>query len=254
MASTAASGPANRPRSTPVDVEQALEGLELTGPGEVPPGPGEERPRPLAITCCDGMLDGRLDRPEVRVPRGCPTMKLQFELRRLAGQVRAEQLGEQSMEAEPGSTVVERNDEEVGLFELDESRCGSGHPGDRIAERSIHAAEDRRSQQERPVIRRKALHDLGAQVVHDVVARARELGNESGTFGPIGSPLKREGCEVQAGRPPFGPCLERLDGFAIQVETERPVQEPVGLADIEPELIGPDLGQCTRRPEPAQWA
>ena len=106
-------------------------------------GDGDDPARPVEIAGPERVVDRLVVIPPLLVPgrstrvqpgdfcgMGCP-------------QPGAQDLGEQRVIAVPAPLVVERDDQEVGALQLLESRLAVAPSGDRLAERSAQALEDR---------------------------------------------------------------------------------------------------------------
>ena len=83
--------------------DQALHRLELPDPREVIPRSDHHRRRPLPLAGRDRMLNGRVERPVLRVPCRSSPVQIRLEIWRRIGKLRAQEFREQAVEAEPES-------------------------------------------------------------------------------------------------------------------------------------------------------
>ena len=108
------------------------------------------------------------------VPVTGTPMKLANAIRRFVDQPRAEHVGEQMVVSVPGSTIVERHDEQVGSLQLLESCLAAAAAGHRVAERPFETREDGRLQQKLADLVALAFEDLLDEVVDDEAVVAGE--------------------------------------------------------------------------------
>ncbi|MBV9169576.1 MAG: hypothetical protein JOZ81_05780 [Chloroflexi bacterium] len=129
------------------------------------------------------MVEGVHLEAVVLVPRAGPALERGDLLAILArGQPLAQQLGGEVVVAVPAPLPVERDEEQVGAFELGQHvRSGHGRVSEhRVAERPTQALEDGRPQQEGFDGGRLALENLFDQVVQHEVMPAGERRDEAG--------------------------------------------------------------------------
>ena len=79
-----------------------------------------------------------------------------------------------------------------------------------------------------------------------MTARPGKVGHEPSSIGPL---PQCQGREIQPGRPALRSRLKGLHGAAVQIEPERPVQEPVGLVRVEAELVRAELSHRPHGPQ-----
>jgi hypothetical protein len=103
-------------------------------------------------------------------PRRGPSVQRRDELRLAPQQLGLEHLPEQVVIAEPHSTVVERDEQEVGRLHRLQHQRGVVPVQHGVAGDAAHAVEDGRPRQELHLLRRKSGEVLGADVVgHETV-------------------------------------------------------------------------------------
>ena len=96
---------------------------------------------------------------------------------------------------------------------------------------------------------RQARQVLGAEVVGEVavVTADREDMRQLGVLAAV-RVARRQGGEVEAGRPPLGALEERVDLDVLELHVRGP-QQDLGLAAAQRELVRADLEQGATRPE-----
>src|SRR4029079_13631796 len=99
------------------------------------------------------------------VPRGGPGVQLRHELGFAALELAPQQFAAETVVAEPLASIIERDDQHVAVLDLLESKRRTAGIEDRVAERSAHAVEKGRADQERGIAGRQLFEDLGPQVV-----------------------------------------------------------------------------------------
>ena len=104
----------------------------------------------------------------------------------------------------------------------------------RVAERTVHRVEDRRSHQERALVLLEAGKALRPEVVGEIAVVAREIG-----VSPIPD---RERGQIEARRPPFG-AVEQVGNLIVAELDPRGPQQAVRFAAAESDQVGPDLEQ-----------
>ena len=110
------------------------------------------------------------------------------------------------MVAEPGALGVERDDERVRVFELEQDPFRAGAAGQQIGELTVDLVEQGGAQQQLLDVVGLAFQHLGDQVLGDRAVAAGELGDESLRVGVAGQGERRE---PQARGPPFGPLVQQ---------------------------------------------
>jgi hypothetical protein len=214
------------------------------GVGEVEDEPGDRG----GVARSLGVLDGDLGQPVGLAPGRRPPVELGDEVRLAPAQLARQQLPEQVVVAVPLAPVVERQHQEVAVLQLLQQprRPRRGQRG--VAQGPRHAVEDRGAGEERRLVLRHPVEDLGAQVVaHEpVVAPDAQA--------PIGLRAAGRQCErreVEAG----GPALRALDQV---VHLRRPeldpgaAQQARGLPGVHGQVVHADLRQAALGPEPGR--
>src|SRR5215212_6705891 len=93
------------------------------------------------------MTDGLLKLPSCSIPGAGPLMQLWDDRRLHLLQAGAQHLGKEMMIAIPLTGVIQRDEEEIGLFELLQKLLAVLLTSDRITQRRAHLIKDRRLQQ-----------------------------------------------------------------------------------------------------------
>ena len=143
------------------------------------------------------------------------------------------------MVAKPRVLGVERDDEGVGLLELEQGPLRPGGSSEDVGEGAVHPLQDRGPQQEPSRVLGLALEHLSKQVVGDRALAARELGDE-----PLGIRVadERERRQPESGRPPLGPRVEHGDRLVRGRDTRRG-EQLARLVQREAQVGSPHLGQ-----------
>jgi hypothetical protein len=144
----------------------------------------------------------------------------------LVKEARPQRVGEQVVVAIPPALVVKGDQEEVAAIQPLQDCPTITASGDGIAKGSRQPVEDGCLEQEGPNVLGLAREHLVGEVVDDVTIVARE-GRDEG--GGVGSPLHRQGRELERRDPALRPCLERGDVGAGELEPHRAVQVRGGL-------------------------
>ena len=122
-------------------------------------------------------------------------------------QLRRQQLAEQLVIAEPFPAAIERHHQQVAVLQPLEDCTRSLSSGDRVAERTAHAVEDRGASQEQHLRPRRPVEEFAAEVItHEPVI----AGERRSDLGGGAACLDRQGGEVQADRPALGPLDELI--------------------------------------------
>ena len=160
----------------------------------------------------------------------------------------AEDLREQRVVAVPPPLVVERDDEQVRALELLQSRLAVRAAGDRIAERSAHAVEERGPQEEVLGLGRQAAEDLLDDVVEDETVAGAEPPHLPGLVGPA---AQGDRGQAQHRSPALGARDERGDGRGVELHRHRS-EHLAGLGLSEAEVPCPHFQQLAPRTESGQ--
>ena len=132
-------------------------------------------------------------------------------------QLRAQNLREQRVVAEPGAAGVERVHEAIDPLELAQECSPAGTPA-RAREFAVEPVDDRGAQQELQRLLVVAADDLGHQVVADRAVVTRKGCDEPARVGMI---PKRELREPEPGGPALRARPERLDVIRWKRERTR---------------------------------
>jgi hypothetical protein len=110
--------------------------------------------------------------------------------------------------AKPGTAGVERDDECVGVLEVEQDPFRSGCAGEEVGQLTIDPVQYRGTQQQALYLRRLPVEHLGQQILRDRPIAAGELGHE-----PVrpGVPGQGQRGQSQSGRPPLGSLVQGGD-------------------------------------------
>ena len=125
-----------------------------------------------------------------------------------ARELGSQQLAEQPVVPVPLVSIVERDEQQVRVFERLQHLGRSRRVEQGIAQRPAQAVDDRRARQELHLVRREAREHFGTQIVRHqaIVTRERET---RGRFDA--ARVQRERAEVQPDRPALGALDQRFD-------------------------------------------
>ena len=143
--------------------------------------------------------------------------------------------------AVPAALIVQGNQEEVGLFELNQAGLALAAIGDRVAQRAGQAIEDGRLEEKRCYVRRLAVQHFLDEVVEDKAIAARKAGDEAGDVAPS---LEGEGSQLQSRGPALGALLKNGDGLAVQRQPQGLVEEGCHFLFPEAQVARPQLGDA----------
>ena len=156
--------------------------------------------------------------------------------------------GEQVVEPEPVTLLVERDQEEVAAFELVEDGGRASGLSDEVAQRCRESVEERHRDDELPDLVRVLTQHLLREVVPDEAVAPAEPAH--GIVG-IGIPGEPQSSQVDAGRPSLG-ALDQ-PGDAIAREWHLLQRHHLGgLEVVEAEVVRANLREASGRPEPAE--
>ena len=161
----------------------------------------------------------------------------------------AEQVGEQMVVAPPAAHLIQRHQEQAGLFHPLQHRLAIGAAGDRITQPAGQAFQQRGFQQEGAQLLLLAVQHLLGQVVQDIAVAAAEGRHEPRE---IRLPPQRKGGQLQAGHPAFGAGRQRRHRRGGQVSTSRFTEQRRRLLCGEPQVGGAQLGELPAGPQPRQ--
>lgn len=181
-----------------------------------------------------------------RVPVAGAGVQLHHFAGELIGQLRLQDVGEELVVSKPTALVVERNDEEVGVFEQSEHGRAVACAGHRIAERSRQPFEDGRLQEEVSDRHGLALQYFFDEVVHDVTVVAREGADELACFG---TSLQRQRGKLQGTSPAFRPGLKAGDVVVVEAQSHEFVEECACFLGRETKVLCANLREFAPRPE-----
>ena len=141
--------------------------------------------------------------------------------------------------AKPGALGVERDDERVRVFELQQDPFRARAAGQQIGQLPVDPVEQGGAQQQILDVGGLALQHLGDQVLGDRAVAAGELGDEPLRVGVTGQGDCRE---PQARGPPFGPLVQQRRPGLGQRDA-RGVEKLAGFALGKAQVGRADLGQ-----------
>ena len=194
------------------------------------------------ITGGQRVANGRCRQRVGFVPEGCPTVKggtLNVVQRG------AERFGQQMMVAIPVSPVVQRDQKEIGPFEIGQHGLAVAAPGHRVAKGRREAVEDRRLAQKIAHCLGLLLQHLFDQVIDDVVVAAAEGGDEVGTVRTTLASCRRlqsQTGKLETGHPAFGPPFQCGDIIGGEGQLHGLVEEIAVSASLRAQIAGTDLG------------
>ena len=177
-----------------------------------------------------GQQPGRL-RPvarRLRVPDGLDHLALQGEPsgslpvqpRHVPGQrpaqLQPEQIPEQVVEAEPRALRVQRDDERVGVLQVQQDPFRARAAGQQIGQLAVDPIEQGGPQEQILDVGWLAVQHLGDQVLRDRAVAAGELRDEPLRVGVISQGERRE---PQARRPSFRPLVQQRRSGVRQRDT-----------------------------------
>ncbi|MDP9207529.1 MAG: hypothetical protein M3O65_03335 [Actinomycetota bacterium] len=201
------------------------------------------------LTGRTGMADGLIKIARLPVPGRGPPVQGHQQPRLPAVELHAEQLREQVLIAIPLAPIIQRNQEQIGAFQLLQQPRRPLRLQHGVAQRAGQALQDRGAQQEPPDGVRLAGQHLRAQVVGDMAVVAMERGDEGAGVLPA---AKRQTGQDQPRRPALGPLGQTLGVAGPQLQPHRPVQEGQGFFVGELQVGDPDLGQLSPGSHPGQ--
>ena len=117
-----------------------------------------------------------------------------------SSELEAQEVREQLVVAKPSALRIERDDESVGVLELEQEPLAAGSTGEQVCKLTVDPVQQRCSKQHVADVVRLTLEHLGDQVLPDGPIGSGELGDE--TLG-VGVAFQRYGGQAQAGGPAF---------------------------------------------------
>jgi hypothetical protein len=182
-------------------------------------------------------------------PAACPLTKLIHPLRPCVLKPELEEFCEKVMVAVPPLSLVQGNQEEVGLIHGPEMIPGPGIPRDRHAGFLVEAGKDGGFQQETLEGRILALHRLIQQIIHQqLMASNKGLRRGDGIRGLLeGDSRHAEPC-----RPPLRPLLQAFHHTWGKMKREGGIEEFGHLLASEAQIPLPDLQKFSGKAQPAQ--
>src|SRR5438270_12081907 len=146
----------------------------------------------------------------------------------------------------PGTFIIERNEKQVGLFELLQHLLAPGLTGHSIAERPVQAIEDGGLQQERTDMLRLLAQHFFRLIIHDVAMASSEGGDEAGK---IFSPLHGESCQLQSSNPSLSTILQCSNIVRRQVEAHDAIEKGRCLIKGKTQVVRTQFDQLTPHPQ-----
>src|SRR5918996_729180 len=110
-----------------------------------------DEPRcPAGVSRCQRVADSVVDQTVLLTPAGGSAMQIRYLSRLGLLQLRAEEIGEEVMEAIPAALLVERDEEQVGALKAFQRVLPIVAAGDGVAQWTAEPFQDRGLEQERP--------------------------------------------------------------------------------------------------------
>ena len=142
--------------------------------------PLDESHRPGGVPGGQGVAHRVVGEAMILTPGGRGPVQARPPAGPLLLQPGAEQIGEQMMVAPPAAHLIQRHQEQAGLFHPLQHRLAIGAAGDRITQPAGQAFQQRGFQQEGAQLLLLAVQHLLGQVVQDVAVAAAERRHEPG--------------------------------------------------------------------------
>jgi hypothetical protein len=197
-----------------------------------------------------GRMAGRVDdQARFAIPRAGASVQNREGIRFGRCQLVLEELAEQMVIPVPLAPGVERDEQQIRMFEFGEQRGRIRLACRRVAERPAEALQNRCPQQERPQLGRLPGEDLGRQIVDEITFVAGEALDQCAR---IRMPAKRERRQIERGRPALRPRLQPFDVRGRELQTEGIGQECRRLLVAEAKLAGTQLVQFATGAQLAQ--
>ena len=229
-------------------LQQRLQGLRVPVEHQAERAVGEQPGRVGPVTRCLGVPDG-LDRLALlEEPRGGAAVQCRHGFGPCPAQLKAQEIGEEMVVAEPRAMGVERDDEGVGVLDLEQDPFRAGPSGQQIAELTVDLVEQGSTQQQVLDVLELAFQHFGDQVFGDRAVVSGELRDEPFWVRVVG---QRENRQPQTCGPPFGPLVQQCRGRIGKGDSgdvEQLAGLPLGVAQIR----RPDLGELARQAQPMQ--
>ena len=199
---------------------------------------GDEASGAIQVAGRGGLHDRRLRIAVGLVPIGSQSTQSADSVGLMPFELADQHVPEKAVVAVRVARPVERHDKEVRVVERLQ-RPGRATPLEhRVAQRTVHRVEDRRSHQERALVVLQAGKALGSEIVGQIPVVAREI--------DVSRIPDRERGQVEARRPPFG-TVDQLGDLIVSELDPGGSQEAVGFAAAESDQVGPDLEQAPLR-------
>ncbi len=165
----------------------------------------------------------------------------------------AQQFSKKMMIAVPTPLVVQRDDEQVGVFEIFQGPL-SGSRGVKqngITQRAAQAIEDGRAQQKSLDAGGLLPQDFFNQIVqHEMVASGEGFDEAGGISRSVS--LHGERGQLQAGDPAFGTGFQRGNLFGREVQPHYPIEKLRRFSGREPQVGGTQLGHLSSAAQAGQ--
>ena len=159
-------------------------------------------------------------------------------------QALAQQIGKEMMIAVPAPLVVQRHDEQVGVFDIRQDFFAGtrGREQNGITQRAAQALKNRCAQQKSLDAFGLLLQHFFNQVVqHEMVAAGERLDEACGVL----MSLQRNCGQLQPDNPAFGAGLQCADVCRREVEGHPPVEKFLRLGGGKAQVGGAQFGQLT---------
>ena len=128
---------------------------------------------------------------------------------------------------------------------------GLGHVGRDRGEHQIDRVEQRRAHQELLQVGLELADDLFREVLVQMSLGAAQRRDERADLAGI-AVMEGGANELQRGGPALGSATELREQRRFEPHVVRLAEEPLGLARVEPKVVGAKLGHLAKRPQPGE--
>jgi hypothetical protein len=210
--------------------------------------PGQQLDGTFEIAAFERVVDGR-HRPLLRrVPAGRGAMQTGHLGRRLALQLRFQEIGNQAVVA-PGPVVALDRRDQAGRLEMAQDRLAVHVGQQRLTQRRAQIAQDAGAQQEAADRLGLSRDDVLGQILGNRAVRAGKTVDE---IGVRLAALERRRREPQRGRPAFGLAMKPQQILGGERHRPHGAEELFGFLDREAQRGGVDFQQLAAGAQAAQ--
>src|SRR6185312_451176 len=114
----------------------------------------------------------------VKEPIGRPSMQGRYLVGHRPAQLEPQEVGEELVETEPGAPGIQRDDEGIGVLELQQDALGARLPAEQVGQLPVHPIEEGGAYEQVPYLGRLGVEHLGDQVLGDRSVTSGELPHE----------------------------------------------------------------------------